>query len=591
MNLTHESRLQQLELLQRTFSSFTPFLVVCMKYLGFGTSDIQKDIAQFLEYGPKDLMVQAQRSQAKSTITAIFAVWCLIHHPKWRVLIVSAGGTQANEISTLICKLILNMPILECLRPDQSAGDRTSVEHFDVHYSLKGIDKSPSVACVGITGNLQGKRADLLIADDVESAKNSRTAVMRELLLSLIKDFPSICTNGRIVFLGTPQSENSVYNTLPASGFKVRIWPGRYPTGEMLEAYGDALAPLILARIEANPFLQTGGGMRGDLGQPTDPDFLGEDILALKEQKQGLSYFMLQHMLYTKIADAMKCPLKSKDIIVMRLTDDLPLHVVRGMTAEYLRLYEYGGLKFHVSGPSYVSPEVAPRSGRFMYIDPAGEGGDDTAYAIVDQLNGRLYVRACASVRGGFRPDAIAALVKVAKKWRPDLIKIESNMGHGAVRMTLLPYLRADTSMSEGPVGKPLLCSVEDDFNTGQKELRIIETLEPVLGRGALIFDESVFEDDYSTTQHAPQEKRNLYTLMSQFIKITRDKGCLSKDDRIDVLASAVKHWVATLGIDSGKREEAKAQEAMDEWRKDPMGRNRYGKPPARTGQSVIRRR
>jgi hypothetical protein len=183
--------------------------------LAFPTSEVQHDIGNFIAYGPQYLMVQAQRGQAKTTITAIFAVWSLIHDPAHRVLILSAGGKQANEISTLIVRLIMTMEQLEPLRPDPTNGDRTSVEAFDVHYTLKGVDKSPSVACIGITGNLQGKRADLLIPDDIESTKNSRTAMMRELLLDLTRDFTSICETGRILYLGTPQSQESIYNTLP----------------------------------------------------------------------------------------------------------------------------------------------------------------------------------------------------------------------------------------------------------------------------------------------------------------------------------------------------------------------------------------
>ena len=44
--------------------------------------------------------------------------------------------------------------------------DRDSTKNFDVHGSLKGIDKSASASSVGITANLQGKRADFILADD-----------------------------------------------------------------------------------------------------------------------------------------------------------------------------------------------------------------------------------------------------------------------------------------------------------------------------------------------------------------------------------------------------------------------------------------
>ncbi len=232
-------RQQKLSMLQEEYRTFLPFLIDFMIVLGFSVTPVQKLIAQFLEYGPLYRMVQAQRGQAKTTITAAYACWRLIHNPDMAVLIVSAGGKQANEISTLIVRMFMSWDVLECMRPDAAMGDRISVEAFDVHYTLKRLNKSPSVACTGITGNLQGKRAGLLIADDVESMKNSMTAVQREQLLLLTKDFTSICSTGDIIYLGTPQTTESIYNSLPGRGVLVRIWTGRFPNAEQEEAYGE----------------------------------------------------------------------------------------------------------------------------------------------------------------------------------------------------------------------------------------------------------------------------------------------------------------------------------------------------------------
>ena len=162
------------------------------------------------------------------------------------------------------------MEELACLRPDRNNGDRTSTEAFDVHYTLRGDGMNPSVACLGITSNLQGYRADLLIPDDIESSKNALTMVQRENLLHLSKDFTSICSEGRIVYLGTPQSIDSIYNSLPGRGYKVRVWTGRYPTLEEEKEYGDTLAPYITSRLKANPELRVGGGVLGDKGIPID---------------------------------------------------------------------------------------------------------------------------------------------------------------------------------------------------------------------------------------------------------------------------------------------------------------------------------
>lgn len=443
----HEAQLarwQTLEVLQRHYADFDDFLADAMEHLGFDTSPVQYDIGRFLSEGPRYAMVQAQRGQAKTTITAAYAVWSLIHDPKHRVLVLSAGGTQANEISTLIVRLIMTMEGLDCLRPDPTNGDRTSVEAFDVHYTLKGVDKSPSVACVGVTGNIQGKRADLLIADDIESMKNSRTAGMRELLLEITRDFTSICSTGKIIYLGTPQSIESVYNTLPGRGFTVRIWPGRYPTPTQRENYGDMLAPMIARALDMNPSLAFGGGMLSDQGQPTDPTYLTEEILQKKELDQGPSFFQLQHMLNTRLADAERFPLKPEHLIVLNLgrSGEAPMTVKRGMTAEYLRPFTVHNVPFKMAEPHAGSVgEMSKFQGIVMYVDPAGGGknGDETGYAVTGFLNGTVYVLAAGGIPGGYSVVQMETLRNIAKLWQVNKIIIEKNMGFGAFREVFLP--------------------------------------------------------------------------------------------------------------------------------------------------------
>ena len=123
-------RMEQLKTLQVHYKNFNVFLTDVMVELGFTLTKVQADIGSFMANGPQYLMVQAQRSQAKTTIAAAFCVWTLIHDPKHRVLIISAGGSQATDISTLVIRIIMNMDILECMRPDKSKGDRVSVENL-----------------------------------------------------------------------------------------------------------------------------------------------------------------------------------------------------------------------------------------------------------------------------------------------------------------------------------------------------------------------------------------------------------------------------------------------------------------------------
>lgn len=573
-----ELRWRKLRLVQDHYSDFLLFLADVMELLGFSTTEIQKDIARWLVHGPHYLMVQAQRGQAKTTISAAFAVWSLIHDPAHRVLIVSAGGKQASEISTLIIRIILTMPELECMRPDTNNGDRSSVEHFDVHYTLKGVDKSPSVACVGIGSNLQGKRADLLIADDVESTKNGTTALQRAQLLHLTLDFTSICSSGRIIWLGTPQSSESIYNSLPGRGVAIRIWPGRYPTPEQVSNYGDHLAPLLLRQLAANPALAFGGGLLGDQGQPVDPVLLNEQKLQAKELDQGTSYFQLQHMLNTRLVDALRFPLKPEQLIVMDVGDRMPLSVVRGFSASTLREFHVHGAGFRLQTPHDLSKETAAFQGIVAYIDPAGGGmnADETAYAVTAFLNGAVYLLEVGGVPGGYSVDTLKTLADRLARLKPNTVIIEKNMGFGAFREVFLPVLQ-----------KAHPCAVTDDYVTGQKETRIIATLEPVINSGRLIVAERAIEQDREDcARYAPKDRAS-YSFLHQMQKLTKDRNSLVHDDRIDAVEGAVRYWQKLLAQDQNRAVEMQRKREHEEMVKDPLLHNRY-KHPGRTGRSLL---
>lgn len=579
-------RMEQLKTLQRHYKNFNVFLTDVMVELGFGLTKVQADIGDFMANGPQYLMVQAQRSQAKTTIAAAFCVWTLIHDPKHRVLVVSAGGSQATDISTLIIRIIMNMDVLECIRPDKSKGDRVSVEKFDLHYSLRKLDKSASVSCCGITANLQGRRADLLLADDVESQKNSLTALMREQLLAKTLDFTSINQNGRILYLGTPQSSDSIYNTLAARGYEVRIWPGRFPNMDQLEYYGNFLAPMLKNILTKYPQVMAGGGMNGDQGIPIEPSFLGEETLQKKERDQGPAWFQLQHMLNTRLMDAERYPLKTENVIVMplRVGDDLPLEVKRGY--EYHE-YQVEGKSYRFARPHGISDVLATATGVCFYIDPAGggkgkgtHGGDETGWACTAFLNGNIFVLGYGGVRGGYDQGQLQELVRLVKHYRPNVLKIEQNFGYGAFRAVFLPLLR-----EEYPD-----CSVEDDFVTGQKEVRIIDILEPIIARGSLIIAESAVKGEAGTLMKHPDVNRITYCMMQQMNGITRDRDSLIHDDRLDALAGACAHWEQQLMVDQKEAQKKLAEAEEAKFWQDPLGHNRYAQS-RRGGHNMLNHR
>ena len=64
-----------------------------------------------------------------------------------------------------------------------------------------------------------------------------------KLLKNLKQSLPN--EDSRIVFLGTPQVEQSIYNKLQERGYKIRYWTARYPSEKQLLSYGANLAPRI----------------------------------------------------------------------------------------------------------------------------------------------------------------------------------------------------------------------------------------------------------------------------------------------------------------------------------------------------------
>jgi hypothetical protein len=568
-------RWHDLELLQDYYAEFSTFLQeVIEDFMGFVCTEIQQDIGEWVAYGPQYRMVQAQRGQAKTTITAAYAVWRCIHNPSTRVLIISAGSDMATEIANWIIQIINGMPELECLRPDRSAGDRESVSAFDIHYSLKGPEKSPSVACVGITSNLQGKRADVLIADDIESAKNSQTQTQQARLKHLTLDFTSICSNGDIIWLGTPQNIDSIYNGLPGRGTQIRIWPGRYPTLKEEADYEGFLAPMVADRVRADPSLRTGGGPAGDRGKPLDPVLLDDVALTKKEIDQGASYFQLQHMLSTKLADADRYPLKTSQIRFCgfegeRMLAPMSLSFVRTNDNE-IKMPE----GFPIKDKFYrvqAAEDFGALQGPYMYVDPGGGGqnGDETAYAITAFCGGRVYALASGGVKGGLDPAVFTPLTAVAIKWKVRMVHIEQNFGNGALRQVWQPILQK-AALEAG-----LQIGMEDVWESGQKELRIIDILEPLLGAGKLVMSEDLILQDWNSIQKYPTELRGTYSLFWQLARITREKKALIHEDKLDALAGAVRMWIDAVSQDDAKLVAAAKKAAYDAMMKNPLGDGR----------------
>jgi len=504
---------------------------------------VQYDIAQYLQHSPKRCIIEAFRGVGKSYITAAYVVHQLLLDPQLKFMVVSASKARADDFSTFTQRLIMELPLCRHLIPKDS--QRWSKIAFDV--APAKASGSPSVKSVGVTGQLTGSRADIIIADDVEVPNNSMTHMMREKLGETVKEFDAVLKpDGKIIYLGTPQNEMSLYNVLLNRGYEMRVWPARYPTLERAEkAYGGKLAPTLYESLQTN--------LEAVYGLPTDPKRFDDDDLLERELSYGRSGFALQFMLDTSLSDANKYPLKLSDLLVYSCDKDTaPEKLVYGIFKPLPELPNVG-----LSGDKFYAPEDtigrADYTGSVLAIDPSGRGSDETAYAVVKMLNGFLHVVDAGGVAGGYSEGTLQHLCDLAKIHKVNLVLVESNFGDGMFTELLKPYL-----LKTHPV------AVEEVRHSKQKEHRIIDTLEPVMNQHKLVIDPKVIQKDYESVQDMPPEKGIKYMLTYQMTRITKQRGALAHDDRLDVLAMAVQYWVDQMAADADVQIASRKEELLD---------------------------
>ena len=515
----------------------------------------QYAIADYLQHGPKRLQIQAFRGVGKSWITGAFVLWTLFNDNERKIMIISASKERADNMSIFLQKLIIETPWLAHMRPkgDDSRWSRVS---FDINCSPH---QAPSVKSVGITGQLTGSRADLMILDDIEVPGNSMTELMREKLLQLCTEAESILTpkdDSRILFLGTPQTTFTVYRKLAERNYRPFVWPARYPKDQA--NYEGLLAQALQEDCD-------NGAVPGD---PTDPDRFNDLDLLEREASMGRSNFMLQFMLDTSLSDAEKFPLKCSDLIVTAVNpttcpDQIiwssdPQNIIRdaptvGLPGDYFY------------SPVSIQGEWLPYSETICSIDPSGRGTDETTAAYISQRNGILYLHEMRAYRDGYSDNTLLDILKGCKKFNVSKLLIETNFGDGIVSELFRKHL-VQTKQS---------IDIEEVRANVRKEDRIIDSLEPVFNQHRLVIDRSVIDWDFKSNADQPPEERLLYMLFYQMSRMCREKGAVKHDDRLDALAQGVKYYTDALAISAYEQIKLRNQEDWQDmneaWLDDPQ--------------------
>lgn len=534
----------------RLREDFSFFLFMIWKHLQLpDPTPLQYDIGKYLATGPERCIIEAFRGCGKSFVTSAYVIWLLYRDPQIKVMVVSATKERSDAFSQFTKRLIQEVDFLKHLapRPDQ----RDSLIAFDVGPAL--TDHSPSVKSASITGQITGSRANVIIADDIEVPGNSYTQDSRDKLAQLVTEFDAVLKpydprtmkeKPRVIYLGTPQTEMSLYNTLRERGYECRIWPLLFPTDAERIHYKGALAPFITDPVDRNSSL---------IGTSTEPSRFDMVDIEKRRLSYGKAGFALQFMLDTALSDANKYPLKLSDLVVMDVGQNkapVEYTVMRNDETCLRHLESVGLAGDRYYRPHWVSNDTQEYTGAVMVIDPSGRGSDETTWCIAKMYAGNVFIPEIGGTSEGYTEKTLSLLAKTAKKFKVNCILIESNFGDGMFAQLLKPFL-----------AKLYPCSIEEVRQNQQKERRIIDTLEPVMMQHRLVVDPSVIESDLEEC-----ERDLSYSCFHQMSRLTQDRGALRHDDRLDALAMAVAYWVEQMDADATKLEQERQAEELEEF-------------------------
>lgn len=555
---------------------FRLFLIVIWRHLlGVDPAPIMMDMAYWLQHGPDRAVLEAFRGFSKSWITGAFSLWELYVDPQRCVLNVSASLTRSAATINWCLQLIMTMPMLKHLRP--LPHQRQSGKAFDVGPAIP--KQAPSFNAAGLGGQTAGLRANLIVADDIETQQNSITMAMREKNREAVKEFDSIILpGGKIKYLGTPHDEDSLYNHLPSAGYVVRIWPARYPNAEQIKKYGDKLAPYITHMMQ-----KLGPDC---VGKSTMPSRFSDDDLARRELSLGKSEFALQFMLDTSLSDRDKYPLKLRDLMVLDIDPRKGPETVVWSADPQLRLKELPAMGFD---GDYYHAAIVPNGTDYKPwsrvvggIDNSGRGADEASLAITAELHGIIFWLHLVALKSGYEPETLSTFAKACVRFGVTTLRIEDNFGDGMFTALLRPVLEAEWKKHNAAVdvrnrtvnaasgkreehGGTEIVEVKAS-NQMAKEKRILSLLEPLTQQHRLVVDTKVIEWDFASLKNIEGEDgRHTYAWGHQYTRLTRDRDSLKHDDRLDSLAIAVGDYAEILGVDPGTMAAQSAEDKLAE--------------------------
>lgn len=428
---------------------FVMFLEVWNMQQNYKTPLIHTLMAEWLQTswdnGDTRLLLMAFRASGKSTLIGAFSAWLLWRNPDLRILVLAAESSLANKMVRNIRKIIERHSLTKTIIPKNP--DQWAVDRFTVKRDKELRD--PSVLAAGITANITGSRADIILYDDVEVPNTADSVEKRQNLRERLGESNfTLVPDGTQIYIGTPHSYFSIYADTPRTEINEE--------GIFLDGFKRLEIPLLNKR-----------------GQSVWPEQFSKDAITLLKKQSGPHKFASQMLLKpTNIIDG------RLDINLLRFyDDDIRAHEAQQQT------YLFLGDKKIISCSAWWDPAFGSAAGDSSVLAVIFTDEDGLHY-----LHHLSYIH----VRDDQQDEATAQcqyVCGIAKQYLIPAIAIETN----GIGKFLPAILRRELAKQNIP------CAVMEQANYRAKELRILESFDAVMAAKALHVHQDIRQTPFLT--------------------------------------------------------------------------------------------
>jgi len=476
---------------KRTKVSFLTFFLLWAKRRGWDVPDIHVRACHWLEHRGDLAVLRCFRGFGKSTLLDAYNAWRYQDNPTYRILLQSESDGTAYKNSRDVQNVLRKHPLTEGLLTNGTG----TVEQWWV----EGADdaRNASMYAKGILSNVTSARADEIQNDDVEVPRNIQTPEAREKLRYRLSEQTHILVpGGRLLFVGTPHTHDSIYDEQEAAGadcLTIKMFEQEYRVEDCQARSYDL--PFVPA------FVFLGIGKNAVLLESGKDYLLDKKRLVFREQPKGLVDFYGPSAWPERFdrEELLKRRRKTRTINEWDSQYQLhskPITEVR-LNPERITAYEVEPVITIANRAAVMHLGKAQIVGMALRWDPAsGKLKSDVSSAslVLQDRMGRRYWHRVVSLTGPvaeFAPDGktitggqVMQLCDLVREFNVPRTTIETNGIGGFAPAVLKACLKQ----------QGLQCGVAEEAATGNKNKRILEAFEPLITSNMLWAHVSVLE-------------------------------------------------------------------------------------------------